>query len=37
MFPRLTLRFVDAEWEDEKPTPEPVPEPDPETVKFYDF
>lgn len=36
-FPRLTLRFVDAEWEDEKPKPEPLPEPDPETLKFYDF
>ena len=35
-FPRLVLRFVDAEWDD-TPKPEPLPEPDPETLKFYDF
>ena len=36
-FPLLILRFVDAEWEEEKPKAEPIPEPDPETLKFYDF
>ena len=32
--PRLTLRFVDADWSQE---PEPLPEPDPEVIVHYDF